>query len=98
MSLSAQLALCKLHICHCLHNWHCMNSIYGIVCIIGIVCTIGIVCIPKPKTDMGLSVSPACVTRGGARPRGRLVLAALEIVVCIPLREVNHCTLLARYM
>ena len=28
----------------------------------------------QPEIDMGLSVSLACVTRGGARPRGRLVL------------------------
>ena len=48
----------------------------------------------QPEIDMGLSVSLACVTRGGARPRGRLVLTSLEIVVCVPLRAVNHCALL----
>ena len=48
--------------------------------------------VAQPDTDMGLSVSLACVTWRGARPRGRLVLAAVKIAsVKYPWVDRNCC-------
>ena len=107
MALCAQLALCEFHKWHCMHNWHCMHTLamppltpHPTLCLQ--VCPSYLrlfrwlieesASVAQPDTDMGLSVSLACVTWGGARPRGRLVLAAVKIAsVKYPWVDRNCC-------